>query len=221
MRTILTTSLFLLLSSSALAQDYGWGDPPQETQPASTETSASDDDVSHANRADKGGVFGLGVEATLGGTLGLNLRYFFSDTFGLGFTLRFGVVTGSADVAGVDVSFGGFHTGLGVHGLLRLASWSDGAIGIIFGADFGHSNASIDDPAPADGTITSFGISGGLHGEWFATNEVSFHGQVGAGFSFASIGSDGGNLLGQPSTEVGFNIGGDLLAAFGMTVWFE
>jgi hypothetical protein len=231
MKMVLGAFAVLLVSSSALAQDGSdWGEPPPDTysgsssssssgSSSSSTTSSGDDDISHANRADKANAFGLGVEATLAGTVGLNLRYFFSNVFGLALTTRFGVITGSAPMGMMDVGFSGFHVGLALNALLRIIDWNDGAIGVTFGGDFGHSYASVDDPVTIEGKITSVGVSGGLHGEWFATDDVSFHGQCGVRFSYADIGGDG--LLGDQSTEVGLNVGGDLLAAFGMTVWFQ
>ncbi len=191
--------------------------------------------------ADKSGGFGVGGETTLGGTHGLNLRYYISNQFGLQLTFGLGIESATVDPDGDNntVSTSSTTLGFGLYGMYKLAFWQRGHLSAIFGIDIqmlsesceadsgvarpGSTQAGGD--TDASGTDILIGL--GLHGEWFPTQYLSLFGQVGLRLDF--IGAEEPTAAGtidNTTDDVDFSgidlaLGSDLLGAFGFTVWFN
>ncbi|MEM9187789.1 MAG: hypothetical protein AAGF12_01335 [Myxococcota bacterium] len=178
----------------------------------------SDGPLLAGNRSDKGGRFGLGFEGTLGGTIGLNGRYWISHDVGIQGTVSFGFASGSIEAGMADTDFSSFRLGLGAAAQFRVASWSDGALSAFGGLDFGILTASA---GPFDASTVSVGVNGGIHVEWFPADYLSIHGQAGLGFVFTNFSDDdAGNIIGGSRSTVVLDLVGDLYTGFGITFWF-
>lgn len=171
--------------------------------------------------ADKTGGFGVGAETTMGGTNGLNLRYYVSNMFGL--QLTFGMLISNTTVAvdgGDDIETGITGLGFGIYGSYKLAYWQRGSLSAIAGIDI-HTLGITDGGDDPSGTDILLGL--GLQGEVFLSQYFSVFGQVGIRIDF--IGEDeveGSSLSPNVDTSgIDLSLGGDLLGAFGFTVWFQ
>ncbi len=194
-------------------------------------SSAFAEEGTYPDWADKSGGFGVGGETTMGGTHGLNLRYYISNQFGLQLTFGLGIASATEVDGDNSTSISSTAMGFGIYAMYKLAYWQRGHLSAIFGLDI-HT-LSVSTEATVGGTTTTDDVSGtdlliglGLHGEWFPTQYLSLFGQVGLRMDF--IGSDelsGGSVTNTDSdldySGIDLGLGSDLLGSFGFTVWFN
>lgn len=176
--------------------------------------------------ADKSGGFGVGAETTLGGTNGLNLRYYINNAFGLQLTFGMLISSVTTDVDGDDADTSTKITGLGFgfYGMYKLAYWQRGSLSAILGLDIQTLGTTVtvgDNDSDSSGTDILLGL--GLMGEVFLSQYFSVFGQVGIRLDF--IGEDEVTYSGveenKDTSGIDLTLGGDLLGAFGFTVWFN
>jgi hypothetical protein len=184
------------------------------------------------NWADKSGGFGVGAETTLGDTSGLNLRYYINELFGTGLTFGFGFDTHNdinesgnmSDYTSTDLS-------VGLTMLYKVAYWNQGHLSALLGFDI-HTRNELEereDENDIENSANDVLLSLGLHGEWFPTQYFSIFGQAGLRLDFLGENElENGVITTIPGEEddneySGFSMDmdGDLLGAFGFTVWFN
>lgn len=179
--------------------------------------------------ADKTGGFGVGAETTLGGTNGLNLRYFVSNALGLQLTFGLNLSSRTTAVDDADdtvVSLSAIDFGL--YGSYKLAYWQRGHLSAILGVDIQMASMSTDadgDDGDSDASGTDILIGLGLQGEVFLSQYFSVFGQVGLRLDFIGENEpEGGSVTlidDEDTTGIDVGVRGDLLGAFGFTVWFQ
>lgn len=184
--------------------------------------------------ADKSGGFGVGGETTLGGTHGLNLRYYVSNQFGLQLTFGLGITSETTDPPGDNntLSVSRSNMQFGIYGMYKLAYWQRGHLSAILGIDIHTLSLTTDldgDETSSSGTDILIGL--GLHGEWFPTQYLSLFGQVGLRLDFLGADEPNGLSIDNDSEDpanddtdfsgIDLNLGSDLLGTFGFTVWFN
>ena len=176
--------------------------------------------------ADKTGGFGVGAETTIGGTNGLNFRYYITNAFGLQLTFGINLLSTTTDVDCDDNDSSLSKTGLGFgfYGMYKLAYWQRGSLSGILGLDIQTASTTTtvgDTDSDSSGTDILLGL--GLMGEVFLSQYFSVFGQVGLRLDF--IGEDevedGSVLENKDTSGIALDLGGDLLGAFGFTVWFK
>lgn len=187
--------------------------------------------------ANKNGAVGLGANTTLGGVNGLEIRTYISPLFGLSATV--GMYTGSqtTDPDGDDNNQTDSATEFrfGLYGSYKLAYWQRGHLSVIFGGDIVSLSTSTDyessamEDVDASGTDILLGL--GMQGEYFPTQYLSLHAEVGLQLDFIGpdevTGSGGyGNSITNTADNTEYSgitvdISGDLWGAAGFTVWFN
>ncbi|MBN1944105.1 MAG: outer membrane beta-barrel protein [Bradymonadales bacterium] len=207
----------MLMAGSALAQEQDW--------------------------ANKGGAFGIGANTSLGGTNGINLRYFITPVFGVQATFGMRFVSATVepeDVDNAETDYSMTEFDFGLYGLYKLAYWQKGSLGVIFGGDIQAFSEELDAPgdtADTESSSTNIVVGVGIQGEFFPTQYLSLFAQ--AGFTLDFIGDDdlactrfdmGACGSGAPSgldpedydaSGIGLGLSGDLWGAAGFTVWFR
>ncbi len=190
--------------------------------------SASAQEGTMPDWADKTGGFGVGAETTLGGTNGLNLRYFVSNAMGLQLTFGLNLASTTTDVDDADDTvISASSIDFGLYGSYKLAYWQRGHLSAILGVDIQMASASVDadgDDADTDDSATDILIGLGLQGEVFLSQYFSVFGQVGLRLDFIGENEPEGGVMtavDEDTSGIVASVRGDLLGAFGFTVWFQ
>ncbi|MGB0638098.1 MAG: hypothetical protein ACPGTU_02125 [Myxococcota bacterium] len=179
------------------------------------------------NAANKAGVVGLGADATLGGTQGLQVRYGVNPALGLQLTLGYASTNNSEDDGDSGVTSSDL--GVGVGGTYKIIKAKTASLSGLASLDYHSNKAGAYSTADEDGsglktTDMAFGL--GLQGEVFLAKKFSLHSKVGLtinpyGTECDEYG-DNAECAGDPDySGTDISLGGGLIGSAGFTVWFK
>jgi len=200
-----------------LGGDDTLGADPLTSEPAAA-AAPVDTGAGGEDWANKEGVFGIGLQGTLGGTVGLHGRYFVTEAIGLHVTASLGIgnLTIEPPGGGMGTDFSTTTIGIGAGGSYKLHGWNDGHMSLVAGIDISSTSASSETAGfTMDGSDFGFGFSVGFMGEFFLSDYFSVFGQAGLRLGLVS-----GDLTGGDSSSFSLGTTSDGLAAFGLTAWF-
>jgi hypothetical protein len=181
--------------------------------------------MANDNAANKDGVVGLGADATLGGTQGLQVRYGASPVLGLQATLGYASTNHSIDDG--DSGETASTVGFGFGGTYKIVKAKTASLSGLASLDYHSSKAGSytedDEGSGLKTTDMVFGL--GLQGEVFLAKKFSLHSKVGLAINPYDNNTDsyGDAEYDDDNDYAGTDIylGGGLIGSAGFTVWFK
>jgi hypothetical protein len=182
--------------------------------------------MANDNAANKAGAVGLGADATLGGTQGLQVRYGVNPAVGLQMTLGYASSNQSIDDgdSGVTASL----MGVGFGGTYKIIKAKTASLSGLASLDYHSVKAGAYSTADEDGSglkTTDMILGLGLQGEVFLAKKFSLHSKVGLAInpydnntdSYGDADYDDDNDY----SGMDVSLGGGLIGSAGFTVWFK
>jgi hypothetical protein len=189
-----------------------------------------------AQAKDMTGRFGLGADTPLGfftqsaptpakpfanfdevSVPGLSAVFQISEIIGLQMIFSFQLQSGDNAAGSSSLSYGLNRWGVTLRGIFATALSDEVNLGIVGGFTIMGQNAKEDGVGTFDKSATFFSAEAGLRPEWFITDYLSIHTQIGISFSLLDADNSG-------YSDGGFNLNffqnADLLGNAGFTFWF-